>query len=182
MAGGSDRGAMNSLIPYRHIIINTFLSSEKAESILSSSLESKRRKRTLFQNLRGGSGAFRGTVSNDGFTIKRDIPLSNYYTSNSFSPILYGRFNEHPRGVQVDVKMTMHPLANIFMVFWFGTLGFRFIGKIANTIATGLVEPELFWIMILVLFGYSLMMLSYNYEANRASDFIHRVFNKYHRR
>jgi cytochrome oxidase complex assembly protein 1 len=63
---------------------------------------------------------FVGTVQATSFRLRRDI-----HYRNSFLPLIRGRTIPTVNGgSRVNVTMFVHPLTLIFMIFWFGVLGF----------------------------------------------------------
>lgn len=59
-----------------------------------------------------------GTIDDNTFRVRRDI-----HYRNSFLPLVHGRITPTPTGSHISVKMFMHPLVAVFMLFWLSGVG-----------------------------------------------------------
>lgn len=159
---------MFSPLPYRRIVIKTFLSPDKAASILSSRLGPPQSGRSIVRRLRG-SAHFRGTVDCDGFKIRRIYPWWFY---DSFLPVLYGKFISLPHGTDVDVRITMNPFTIVIMAVFFVGVICEILSSLREWANTKSLDAGLGSAMMVVLIGYALMIFSFNHHADIAEDFL----------
>jgi hypothetical protein len=116
------------------------------------------------------SEIFTGTVSDEGFQIRRII-----YYRNSFLPIIRGRFCPHAKGVRVEVTMRLPVAMLVFSSIWLSFAGLVTAAGTIHWLATGkgdaalLVPPGLF------VFFYLMVTLSFGFEANNASELLKQV-------
>ena len=167
---------MISPIPYRHIVIDTYLNADKAASILSSALGSLYYKPSIFRWFRGNPRDFKGTVSSDEFKIKRVYPP---FIHDSFLPVLYGRFNPHEQGTQIDVQITLRPLTLIVLIIFFCSGAYYIISYAADWISTKTLDNGFVYTLVIMLIGYGFMILSFNHQADIAADFIQRTYRRH---
>lgn len=101
------------LLPYESYEIHTALTLEEAFTLLQSDVEPKKWLRFSRRHK-----TFEGEVSWQGFKITRII-----HYRNSFLPIIRGRFKQGELGLNVNVRMHLHPFVIAFMCFWLGGVG-----------------------------------------------------------
>ena len=121
---------MVSLLPYRQISVSTDLAMEGAVSRLSAI--------TTEQNVSAWSlppsgKKYAGQVSPQGFNIKRIIGYTN-----SFLPVLDGKFIATDEGTRLDIHMALHPLVKLFLVFWSTPLLLAFLYLAYQGISNGM--------------------------------------------
>jgi hypothetical protein len=168
---------MISPIPYRHIIIDTHLSAGKAASALSGALGSLHSTPSVVRWFQGNPRAYKGRVSRDEFIIKRVYPPLFY---SSFLPVLYGRFDPRQPGTQIDVQITLRPIAIILLAIFFLVCAYQTAFYAAAWISAKSFDKGFVYMIVILLFGYGTLILSFNHQADAATDFIHRVFKRYH--
>ena len=167
---------MISLIPYRHILINSSLSPEKAASILSSALGQRRSRRSLLRWFQAQFEGFKGTVPDDGFEIMSIYPA---WSDENYITVAYGKYKSQQQGIQINVHIMPHPLTAIALVIIFLVGLFYLIPYLEQWIETGRPDKRLFYILLIIFSGYGLMIVIFNNEADKVSDFIHRIYAKY---
>ena len=157
-------------------MIDTHLSADKAASILSAALGSLRSTPSIVRWFQGNPRGFKGTVSRDEFTIKQVYrPVFN----SSFLPVLYGRFNPRQPGTQIDVQITLRPIAIILLAIFFLVCAFQTASYAAAWISAKSFDKGFVYMIVIMLFGYGWMIVVFNYQADAATNFIHRVFKRY---
>jgi hypothetical protein len=148
--------AMFPLIPYKHIVIDTSLTKDKAKGIVSHALY--------------GGKEFTGKVSENGFTLVRII-----HYRNSFLPVLYGKFKMVDKLARIDIHMTLHPGVAIFALFWLGIVGYWLINSPVNWMGSRYNNGT--WIFIgLVFFLYWMIFFAFGFEVKRSENAIRRLF------
>jgi hypothetical protein len=65
---------------------------------------------------------FAGQIYGHSFSICRVVS-----GRDSFNPMLYGRFLPAPRGTEIQVIITLHPLVWLLYFFWFGTIAYKIV-------------------------------------------------------
>jgi hypothetical protein len=98
---------------------------------------------------------FRGTVTDSGFKLRRNIS-----GRNSFLPMIRGRLRATSTGTRITVTMFLHPLVAIFMAFWLIVTGGLNFGPF---------DPVL---GLLLLFGIGLVVFGFFPEAIKARRLI----------
>jgi hypothetical protein len=169
---------MISAIPYRHLVIDTYLSSDKAASILSAALGSLYSKPSVFRWFQGNPRGFKGEVSSDEFTIRRVYPPWLY---DSLLAVLYGRFNPRRSGTQIDVKITLSPITLVVLAMMFLVGVYQIALYTTAWISAKSFDSGLVYTIVIMLFWYGLTILSFNYQADAVTDFIQRVYKRHSR-
>ena len=100
-------------LPWDHYDIQTSLNREKVVELWGSEVEPRKWLRFSRQHK-----TFEGEVTWQGFKIMRII-----HYRNSFLPIIHGSFEQGGKGIDIKVRMRLHPFVIAFMCFWFGFLG-----------------------------------------------------------
>ena len=104
---------MIHILPYLEHTIHTTKAPQEIHDIMQSVTSSKR------VRLSRPPGEFIGTIEQYDFKIMRII---NY--RNSFLPVIKGAIKKGEGAYVVALKMQLHPITYIFLIFWFGFTGF----------------------------------------------------------
>jgi hypothetical protein len=130
------------------------------------------------ERLLGATGAgratghpFSGTVGTGTFELR---PVLGY--RNSFAPIAHDSFATGIAGTRVEVVMRPLPSVSIFMAVWLtGVAAFLIVGLVV-----AVHDPSRSWFALIALvilgFGYGLMMLGFSFEARRMRGSLERLF------
>lgn len=175
-SGSTKCKRMISPIPYKHIAIDTHLSTDKAASILSGALGSLYSTPSIVRWFQGNPRGFKGTVSRDEFTIKQ---VYRPFFYSPFLPVLYGRFNPRQPGTQIDVQITLRPIALILLAIFFLACAFQTASYAAAWISAKSFDIRVVYMIVILLFSYGTMILTFHYQADTATNFIHQVFKRY---
>ena len=148
------------LLPYDTFEIQTSLTLEETITALKAEVEPKRWLRWFSRD----HALFEGDVSRDGFKIMRII---NY--RNSFLPVISGTFKQSQNGINVMIRMGLHPFVMAFMCIWFGgvILGLFAVGFGLASSKMSLSFPLLIPPAMLI-FGWVLVSGSFWFEARKA--------------
>jgi len=153
-------------LPWDHYDIQTSLNREQVVELLGSEVEPKKWLRFSRQHK-----TFEGEVTWQGFKIRRII-----HYRNSFLPIVHGGFEQGDRGIDISVRMRLHPFAIVFSCFWFGFLGFG-ISMSGVGVISGKTEfsPFLLLPFGMVLFGWLLVSGGFWFEAKKAKALLNDI-------
>ena len=153
-------------IPFVSLQLRTKLSIENVIEKLDSIIELK--KFTLFGNL-GYSKSFRGELFENGFLMIRNSILYQ----NSFMPVIKGKISRESGYTVINIFMRMNLFVIIFMGFWL-TIPLLLTCK---SLFDLLIHHDgslltCFFPMVLFVFGYILMMVSFTYENKKAQKIL----------
>lgn len=153
-----------NLIPFRkYILKSNYPSFVVAEKL---SLETDVRK---FYRKDNPIKKFEGIVHKDGFNINR---ILNY--RNSFYPIIIGEIiREENNKSTIKIIMRMTIFSNLFMTIWFLITGIFFMLVMNEQFTNDKLKIEpIVLSLFFFLFGYILMIVCFNYEANKSKKMI----------
>jgi len=161
-----------TLLPYEQLIYKSPLSAQELHQKLKEAVEVGPAGSKLSVVKKKTDKPYRGEVSAIRFDIVRQI---NY--RNSFLPRITGQIHPQGSGCTIKVKMQLHPFVLIFMLFWFGIL-FSIGGTI---MANGFDTPGGSWQgaipVLMLLFGYALVMGGFKTESRKAKKELATIFN-----
>lgn len=112
---------------------------------------------------------YEGTISDNAFKISRVIRYRN-----SFLPVIKGTVSSFVNKTEIHISMKMHLVVRIFMIIWLSLTGIpSLIILLATCIALTkfnfqAINPILFLVLGMFLFGYCLMLLAFKAEAKKA--------------
>ena len=154
------------LLPFDTFEFQTSLTLEETITVLKAEVEPKK----WFRWFTSKHAFFEGEVSREGFKIMRII---NY--RNSFLPIIRGTFKQSQNGINVIIRMSLHPFVLAFMCFWFGGVIFGLFtvedGAIRNN---SLVAVPL---LIMLILGWVMVYGGFWFEARKAKPKLLSIFN-----
>jgi len=157
-------------LPFEEIIYTTNLRPKEVLSRLQENLQPFRtfdlKKVTAVR--RNDLKQYEGKVNRDTFEIKRAI---NY--RNSFLPISKGRVEQHGDGSKITVKMRMHTVVLIFMIFWMTVVSIAFLGML---IVKGFSDLIILIPFGMLIFGYLLSTMAFKFESNQTKIHLEKLF------
>jgi hypothetical protein len=165
------------LLPYERFQIETSLSLIEAKKRIESIIVPPPPFGTRFINAldnmfkKSGADQFTGKIDDQGFQIRRII-----YYRNSFLPVVKGKFEQGSAGTNVVVKMTLHPVALVFMVIWFGGLGTIVFSSLSVMFSRG-SDPILVTAVGMFFFGWLMIQFGFVFEARKAKKIISQLFS-----
>ncbi|QJB31310.1 hypothetical protein HF324_07995 [Chitinophaga oryzae] len=160
-------------LPIERYTLLTKLSREEIKARLEANVEPKS---TRLQVRIGWSKPrttkpYQGAVSTNGFYISRII---NY--RNSFLPEIRGEVSHEIVHTAVKIDMQVSWFVRVFMLFWFGAVVAGLVlcvGAIINGSRAGdKFDPFLLVPFPMLIFGYLLVRLSFQYEVNKSKKFL----------
>ena len=157
------------LLPYDTFSFQTALTMDEIVKRMENNIEPKK----LFKFL-GGEKIFQGSFSESGFQISRRIKYNN-----SFLPVIKGCFSQKQNRIDVNIKMTLHPIVTFFMFIWFSGVGLALVAttKNFNFIHLRSNISELMPIGMF-LFGWILMTACFWPEARKAKKQLFEIFEQ----
>ena len=114
---------------------------------------------------------FLGKVNRDTFRLHRDIRYRN-----SFLPRIWGRILPGRTGSRVTVNMFIHPFAILFMIVWFGGLGYGVMQLWVHrkeAVPYAVLVPT-----AMILFGVALVLVCFIPEAAKAKRLLESALKK----
>ncbi|MBC7879628.1 MAG: hypothetical protein H7Y59_20860 [Anaerolineales bacterium] len=162
---------MYPLIPYKHFVINTNLSSEEARRLAADNIAPHR---SIFQAHISGK-EFEGSAASDGFTINRIIRYRN-----SFLPVLNGKFKPHKNGTKIDIYVTLHPIILVLSPIFFYPFFEMVVMVIKDSIINGYFNTsELDSLGMSIGALYFIGLIAFGVEASKAEKFIRMIYKKH---
>ncbi len=151
--------------PWRRYVVESRLARELVVRALTANVGPR-----LFHFSAGGA-LFEGSVSADGFRIRRVI-----HYRNSFLPLIIGRFERSPYGTRIEI--TMRPVIAVIglWIFWMGAVSC--VGILAGRAALRhqpralAAEPV---VVAMLAFGYLLASGLFGFEAYKAKPMIEEI-------
>jgi hypothetical protein len=155
-----------NILPYYSFEIKSSLSVEESFAVLNSEVEPNK-----WFRFSSNHKLFEGTVSREGFKIKRII---NY--RNSFLPVIYGTFTPGLNGTIVNIKMKMYSGVYVFMCFWFCAVGTGLFAGINQFHSSKVQQPDILIPLGMLLFGIVLVSGGFWFEVKQAIPILNRIF------
>ncbi|KIC64331.1 hypothetical protein [Chryseobacterium taiwanense] len=153
-------------LPFEHLIYTTNLSEQNVIRILSENVGAKRKP---FTSNNGSTKEYEGTITENNFEINRIIK-----NRNSFLPQITGTIQENTYETQIEVKMKLHRLVSIFMIFWCTFVIFFLIITLIKS--KGIISNDLVFPLCMLLFAYLLTMLGFKMESKRSKKDLEKMF------
>jgi hypothetical protein len=153
-------------LPRDYYDIQSSLNREQVVELLGSEVEPRKLPRFSRQHK-----TFEGKVTWRGFKITRII-----HYRNSFFPIIHGSFEQGGTGIDIKIRMRLHPFVIAFMCFWFGCLGLG-ICMLGVGVISGETEfsPSLLIPFGTLLFGWVLVSGGFWFEAKKAKALLNDI-------
>jgi hypothetical protein len=158
------------LWPYDKFHIDTKLSRDELVALFKSQVEA----RTFFHVYFKENKPFEGKVSQEGFRIKRILSYLN-----SFQPNVSGKFPTGNTGGQVEVRMTLPPVAIAFLCIWYCVF-YYFIRGVCSGLFSGAAQalPALIFSLGMLLPICALVLYSFWSEAIKQKKMIIEILRK----
>jgi hypothetical protein len=156
--------------PYEKIIIDSALQSEDIVKRINENVEAKK---FIRFDLWGEKKykEFEGVVEENRFKVSR---ISR--GRNSFKPIVIGKIVENINSRTIVVRLRMDIFVYIFMAYWLGFAGVAAAGATLTGISKGKFSSTTLIIYGMFLFGYLMMIISFNYESGKAKKYLENLF------
>jgi hypothetical protein len=115
---------------------------------------------------------FEGHLSQDSFYIRRQIK-----SMNSFLPMINGNFQQNKIGSKVKIRMRVHAFFTVILILW--TIGMLtgLIATWSSMIKENRFDGTILFFIVMLIFGYSLVMLTFNYEKTKAIKELTKIFD-----
>lgn len=149
---------MIHILPYLEHTIHTRKSPQEIHDILQSVTSPKK---NWFSST---PGEFIGRVDSYDFKI-----MSNIHYRNSFLPVIKGAVKKGEGAYVVALKMQLHPLTYIFLIIWFGILGFSVLIGLLHLITSGITDIEVILVPSgMIVFGQILSRCGFYFPKKKA--------------
>jgi hypothetical protein len=160
------------LIPDGHMILHTKLCLDDAALKLSQAMETDPSKQgyslagLAFDNL----CRFSGEVNREGFRIRRRNWFERIWWSVS------GTFKAQSDGVEIHVKMSLHPFVKVFAAIWYAMIIYLLIGSALIWIRSSVIDDGVLAGLGLGAFFYVLTLFSWAREKQKAQRFLRALY------
>lgn len=151
------------LLPYQNIVYNTRLTREELVERLNDAVEPKRGLSFSAFKKQKNRKDYEGQVDRNGFKIQRVIQYRN-----SFLPQITGIFQRGRTGNEVLVKLRLNAFVLVFISLWMGGVAMACLSIIFAMGSAGGIGYFSLIPFGMLLFGYLLTTLTFNYEANKS--------------
>lgn len=150
-------------LPFERITYRTNLSEQEVITRLLDFVEPKK-----FGFGRNPVKEYEGFINNNYFEINRIIK-----GRNSFLPQISGVIQKHHYETQIEVKMKLHWLVFVFLIFW---CGFVVLFLISTLIMEDLKSLNFFLPIFMLIFAYLLTMYGFKSESKKSKEDLIRIF------
>ncbi len=155
-------------LPYRRLTLYSPLSPDEAAQALSGRVIRRRYHFWTFAD----AGQFEGEISVYKFNFNHRL-----WYQNSWRPIVYGTFEPLDNGTHIHITIKTHPLSTFISIWCFGLFAFALSNNAWTAISSGnSADGLVFPIVCLLVLPYLGIILAFNYEANKAIQFLHNAF------
>lgn len=155
-------------LPWENFTITTTLNSEQVKERLSNIIEPPKMFRRASLWGKPPAKPYEGIISGNNFRINKII---NY--RNSFLPIIEGKIYPESFGCQLKIKMNLHMIVIVFLLFWMGNLLPIGLLLFAAMIAGNNIEPVMGVVPLgMCLFAYLLCLICFKLEAQNSKNFL----------
>jgi hypothetical protein len=156
------------ILPYRRIIIKTKLIKAKAiERLRIGTFE-----HTPSPGYIWGSMDFISKIDGANFIANRILD----YRGNAFLPILHGKFLQDSGVTEIHVRMYPPIINMVLATVLVGTPLWFFGREVFEWLRNGTSIGTTFIVLMMPVFIYILMMISFNPEANQAENFLRNLY------
>ena len=135
-------------MPYRRVEIRTTLPFVEVQRRLASLVGPRRSFTEYFRRRTPPDHPFEGHVVGGGFQFSRNISYRN-----SFLPQIQARIELDPQGTVVQLRMSLHPLVIVFMVFWIGMVSIALFNSLASDKPGALIPSAMILLAIALTAG-----------------------------
>jgi len=138
--------------------------------MLNDNLEAKTFKWNPYRRKKGHK-TFEGEIIGNTFKATRII---NY--RNSLVPTIKGKIESDYAGTKINIKMSLHLVVYIFLSFWFGIVMLAAAASVYSFMNSESFEPMILIPFGMLIFGYLLTILAFNFEKNKAKEMLENLF------
>ena len=121
-----------------------------------------------FDNL----GRFGGSVNHDGFKIHRRGWFSEIWWF-----IVCGSFKAEHGGVDINIRMSLHPVIKWFAVIWYALIIYLLVISTINWIRSGLFDNGIWFALAFGILFYVRLLYSWMREKQKARRFLSILYN-----
>ncbi|WP_139256376.1 hypothetical protein [Flavisolibacter ginsengisoli] len=125
------------------------------------------RSRDIFRSNTNTTRPYEGYIVHNTFEVSRIIQYRN-----SFLPIIKGQVYRENEGSRIHVKMKLHSVVAGFMLVWMSGVTLALIAVFIKMLVHKKFEPAIFFVLLMLLFGYGLTLGGFKYESNKSKMFL----------
>ncbi|ANQ51826.1 hypothetical protein MY04_4491 [Flammeovirga sp. MY04] len=114
---------------------------------------------------------YEGSVIGNEFSIIRMTQ-----NKNSFLPKIDGVVEENFGVTEIKIKMSLEPIALVFILLWCGVLAFIFYPFLMSNLEKELFDPTIWQPFAMLLAGYGVMIGSFKFDSNYSKKQLSKLF------
>jgi len=150
------------IFPFERINYRTRLSEDEIIKRLNHMVEPE--KLLLFRFLsRKLTKPYEGHINTRKFSIRRIIDYGN-----SFHPRIKGELQKGSNGITINIKMRLNIYAIIFLIIWYGAIGFAFIILLTSQLLDRRFNPAILILLGFIAFAYALSRKFFKLESDKS--------------
>ncbi|MEP6794119.1 MAG: hypothetical protein ABJB16_07325 [Saprospiraceae bacterium] len=159
-----------NLLPFKNFSFSSKLNaSEITDRLLAITEAEKFIRIPLFNDAE--TKMYEGQITDQNFSIRRLIKYRN-----SFLPRIKGEIKAVGNGTRIDVRMRLHVVIIIFVIFWCTMVGIGCFVFILLSIRDGRINPFILVPFMMLIVGYGVTVVAFNYECNKAKLDLEQIF------
>ncbi|MFZ1678023.1 MAG: hypothetical protein WAT91_12160 [Saprospiraceae bacterium] len=114
---------------------------------------------------------YEGEITDQHFSIRRLIKYRN-----SFLPRIKGEIITESNRTRIEVRMRLHIVIIIFVIFWCTMVGIGCFVFLLLSIRDGKLNPFILVPLMMLIFGYGVTVVAFNYECNKSQKDLEQIF------
>ncbi len=159
-----------NFLPFKNITYRSGLNSREVLERLQAVTEAEKLIRIPFFN-DAETKLYEGEITDQHFSIRRLIKYRN-----SFLPRIKGEIVTESSGTRINVRMRLHIIIIIFVIFWCTMVGIGCFVFILLSIRDGKLNPFILVPFMMLIFGYGVTVAAFNNECNKAVADLEQIF------
>ena len=151
---------IQKLLPIENLVFHSALNQETLLAQLQNKIETPKPFKFGVAN-NSYSKKYIGTIHNNRFEIKRVITYRN-----SFLPLIKGEIKNDNNGSEINVKMSLNKIVQVFMSIWLSVVSVACFGILFGLIFKNIfkIEPSFFILIPFFMLVFGVLMVSFGFK------------------
>ena len=151
---------IQKLLPIENLVFHSALNQETLLAQLQNEVEAPKLFKFGVAN-NSYSKKYIGTIHNNRFEIKRVITYRN-----SFLPLIKGEIKNDNNGSEINVKMSLNKIVQVFMSIWLSVVSVACFGILFGLIFKNIfkIEPSFFMLIPFFMLVFGVLMVSFGFK------------------